>query len=406
MTSLTHMEDAMTSDITLSDTPKGYVRSDSLQASFEEAAKRLLELDGPRTTLQPPSLVADLALEGGGVKGLGLVGAVVVLDEAGYVFRGVAGTSAGAIAAVLVAGLAKAGRPMSDLRTLIASLDFKNFMPSGKLRDSLHVLGKKRGDAVADLASLIRRDGIYSGDYLVEWLTPILHDQLGVRTFADLRLDKDVDPGMSLYAEREYSVVMHASDISRGQLVRLPWDYPYYALAPDDQDPVAAVRASMSIPFFFDPVHVQSEEVRLKAPRAGGGVTEVHYAAGTQTWVDGGLLENFPIRAFDRVDGQAPRWPTIGIKLSSFQTEFPPMVACDSSDAVARHIEKMLTGEWNSHAIDESTAARTIFVDNLGLKATDFDLTRAQQDQLFLNGVEAATTFVISCAASGGVPLR
>ncbi len=396
----------MNSDITLSDSPRGYQRSDSLQASFDEAAKQLLALDGPRTMLQPPSLVADLALEGGGVKGLGLVGAVVGLEEAGYVFRGVAGTSAGAIAAVLVAGLAKANRPMTDLRSLIASLNFMNFMPSGRLRDSLHLLGKKRGDAVADLALLIRRDGVYSGDYLVEWLRPILHDQLGVKSFADLRLDKASDPGMSLYGEREYSVVVHASDISRGQLVRLPWDYPYYALEPDDQDPVDAVRASMSIPFFFDPIHIQSEEVRLNLPRAGGGVTEVHYAAGTQTWVDGGLLENFPIHAFDRVDGQAPRWPTIGIKLSSFQTDFPPMVACDSSDAVARHIEKMLTGEWNSHAIDESTAARTIFVDNLGLKATDFDLTRAQQDQLFLNGVEAATTFVINCAASGGVPLR
>ena len=42
------------------------------------------------------------------------------------------------------------------------------------------------------------------------------------------------------------------------------------------------------------------------------------------TWVDGGMLRNFPINAFDRVDGGAPRWPTIGIKLSSLQREFRP----------------------------------------------------------------------------------
>jgi NTE family protein len=36
---------------------------------------------------------ADLVLEGGGVKGIGLVGALSVLEEAGYEFPAVAGTS-------------------------------------------------------------------------------------------------------------------------------------------------------------------------------------------------------------------------------------------------------------------------------------------------------------------------
>lgn len=46
----------------------------------------------------------DLVLKGGGVKGIGLVGAYSALQEAGYSFRRIAGTSAGAIlvAAVLV----------------------------------------------------------------------------------------------------------------------------------------------------------------------------------------------------------------------------------------------------------------------------------------------------------------
>jgi NTE family protein len=38
---------------------------------------------------------ADLVLEGGGVKAIGLVGAVLTLDDAGYVFPRVGGTSAG-----------------------------------------------------------------------------------------------------------------------------------------------------------------------------------------------------------------------------------------------------------------------------------------------------------------------
>jgi NTE family protein len=59
---------------------------------------------------------ADLVLEGGGVKGIGLVGAVITLSDAGITFPRVAGTSAGAIAAALVAALQRAGQPMSELR--------------------------------------------------------------------------------------------------------------------------------------------------------------------------------------------------------------------------------------------------------------------------------------------------
>ena len=51
----------------------------------------------------PASGRADLVLEGGGVKGIALAGAVLALAERGYSFPRVAGTSAGAIVASLVA---------------------------------------------------------------------------------------------------------------------------------------------------------------------------------------------------------------------------------------------------------------------------------------------------------------
>jgi predicted acylesterase/phospholipase RssA len=46
---------------------------------------------------------ADLVLEGGGVKGIALVGAVAVLEEHGYEFNRIAGTSAGSIVGALLA---------------------------------------------------------------------------------------------------------------------------------------------------------------------------------------------------------------------------------------------------------------------------------------------------------------
>ena len=44
-------------------------------------------------------------LEDGGVKGIALVGAIEVLEEAGYLFEHVAGTSAGAIVGALGHGV-------------------------------------------------------------------------------------------------------------------------------------------------------------------------------------------------------------------------------------------------------------------------------------------------------------
>ncbi|HAU31286.1 MAG: Putative esterase of the alpha-beta hydrolase superfamily [Desulfotomaculum sp. 46_80] len=46
---------------------------------------------------------ADGVFEGGGVKGIGLVGAVAGIEEAGYEFENMAGTSVGAIVAALLA---------------------------------------------------------------------------------------------------------------------------------------------------------------------------------------------------------------------------------------------------------------------------------------------------------------
>jgi NTE family protein len=396
----------MTDTITLSDAACGYERDPALQRQFLDAAEKLREEDGwPNpANANKKELRADLVLEGGGVKGLGLVGAILVLDEAGYSFRGVAGTSAGAIAATLVAGLTRAQREMTDLLGFIRSLDFTNFMPESILQRILDHVGGHKMEEISDLTILLRHEGVYSGDYLETWLRPILHDQLGVTTFDDLKLSTDADPGLSVAPGHDYSLVVHTSDITRGQLVRLPWDFPFYGQDPSVQDPVDAVRASMSIPFFFEPIHHVSQEASVEIPAPDGGMNTLHYEAGTQTWVDGGMLANFPIHAFDRTDGQPSRWPTIGIKLSRLETNFPATEACASTLEVALRALKTMTNEWDSYSVDQLTAAKTIFVDNAGLTATDFGLTKVQQDTLFLNGVRSATAFVLAKAQAGGVP--
>jgi NTE family protein len=137
----------------------------------------------------------------------------------------------------------------------------------------------------------------------------------------------------------------------------------------------------MSIPFFYRPVE-------LSVPGPDPSVL-----------VDGGMLSNFPVDVFDRTDGKPPRWPTIGIKLSARQ----------KPDAVEHHVKGDVSlamamlgtmQSWNDqmHLDDPAVTARTIFVDTLGINATDFGISRAMQDQLYENGRAAATKFLDSQA--------
>ena len=386
-------------DITVDPTaPYGYTRSAPLQQEFTQAAAQLLAADG-----WAGNLVADLALEGGGVKGIGIVGAVSVLAEAGYRFQRVAGTSAGAIAASLIAAISKKGGSMTTLKGYLDDLTFTKFMPKGKLHGFMDHHFGNAGEVLSSAEILTHKMGVYPGDYLFTWLEPIMHD-LGVHTFADLKISLEDDPGMSLPESHRYRLVVHTSDITRGQLVHLPWDYDFYGHNRDEQDVVQAVRASMSIPFFFEPVTFRALPTDVDLPGPGGASVRTHYEGGTVTWVDGGMLRNFPINAFDREDGAEPRWPTIGIKLSSLQTEFPPTQAASSAYGEARACLHTMMNEWDAYSVDASTAGRTIFVANSGITATQFDLSPEQQNELFLNGVSAATSFIIEMGGRGHVP--
>lgn len=319
---------------------------------------------------------ADLVLEGGGVKGIGLAGAVLVLGQAGYQFQRVAGTSAGAIAAAIIAALNKAEMPLSKLQDYLQTFKYQEFMAKGHLRAALGGLG--------DSEHLLLHMGLYDGDYLIDWLGGVL-GEIGITHFGDLRLE-DPKADKNWTARQRYSLVVHTSDITRGKLVRLPWDYVNYGLDADHQRIVDATRASMSIPFFFEPVHVRAAAVTADGPDG----PDVTAAAGPVTWVDGGLLDNFPVDVFDRTDGARARWPTIGIKLSARQTSIAGGHGADDLVSEATACLATVLDNAGRCYVPPDKAACTIFIDNTGIKATDFGITPQQQQTLFENGQEAA----------------
>jgi NTE family protein len=305
---------------------------------------------------------ADLVLEGGGVKGIALVGAVTVLEERGYRFHRVAGTSAGAIVGALIA----AGVPARDLRRVVQQLDYRRFQDGGWLT---------RLGAPGRWLTLLVHHGVHPGDHLRDWLRAALGEH-GVRTFGDLRL---LDPGCDAPPPERHRLVVMASDLTHGRLRRLPWEYERYGLDPDEVEVVDAVRASMAIPFFFRPVKLHDR------------------VAGERAWlVDGGMLSSFPVDVFDRRDGQRPRWPTLGIKLSA---------RADAAQGVRHRITGLwsmgramlgtMTGFYDRIHLDRADVrARTIFVDTMKVRSTDFDLDRPTQQRLYDNGRRAAERFL------------
>jgi NTE family protein len=302
---------------------------------------------------------ADLVLEGGGVKGIALVGAISVLEAQDMTFPRVAGTSAGAIVGSLVA----AGMSSSDMHALMEGLDYKKFRDKTKL-DHIPLLG--------DAISLLHDHGVYAGDFFLDWIEGVLGKQ-GVQTFEDLY---EEDPGSSLDPAQQYKLVVMTSDISRGRLLHLPWEYP---ANPSGQTVASAVRASMSIPFFYRPVELPFPDDE------------------PSTLVDGGMLSNFAIDAFDRTDGKPPRWPTIGIKLSSKQPTdvVQHKVKEDLSLALAM-VDTMQSWRDQQLLQEPGVAKRTIFIDTFGVNAVDFDLDSAMQEKLYASGQQAAEDFLKS----------
>jgi NTE family protein len=367
-------------------TVQPFQRSPEDQVAFDHAKVILRQRD---TFVDPAtgaaSMPADLVLEGGGVKGIGVVGAMLVLDEAGYRFPRIAGTSSGAIAAALAAALQRSGRSLSLLKDYLGAVDYTRFEDKSRIRRLSGNLGSA--------AHLLLDMGLYSGDYLVEWLSPILAD-LGVTTFGQLEIPLGEDPGASMPEGQRYRLLVLASDITRRTLIRMPWDYPIYGLPPGDQSIAAAVRASISIPFFFQPVRMKTKP--STSPEYG------NWPGGTVTLVDGGMLSNFPIQSFDRADQALPRWPTFGIKLSARQIAMSPDRPTGSTVGEAIDCLKTMITEWDRYHLDAETARSTIFVDCGTINSTDFGLTPQDQQQLFDSGCRAATQFLVARAGAPG----
>lgn len=342
-----------------------------LQPKLSSVAQELnvLKAKGPLSVLSTKQLgarlkncsapnKADAVFEGGGVKGIALAGSIAVAESLGVKWQRVAGTSAGAITACLLA----AGYTSKELIPILTKeMDFEKFMDKGFL-DQIPFIGK--------LASVVFEKGIYEGDYFEEWMEGKLKDK-GKETFASF-MDENGESRLKLIA----------SDVTRREMIVLPDDLPKYGINPADFSVARAARMSMSIPYFFEPV-----ELSVKTPYEDGKKRKRRKCF----IVDGGLLSNFPVWLFDAKLGATPQWPTYGFKLMEPDSNKP-----SPSKWPHQFIMSLITTMMDAHDkayIDLANYQRTISIPTMGIQTTQFELTGDDKNLLLRSGQEAAIRF-------------
>lgn len=311
----------------------------------------------------------NLVFEGGGVKGIAYVGALEVMEERGIPdgIQRIGGASAGAINAILM-GL---GYDLEETRELLWELDFNRFMD-----DSWGV--------IRDTSRLLHQFGWYRGDFFRGWIAERIAVKTGngESTFADLKrgggfrdlffIGTNISTGYAEVFSHEHTPGMAVAD---------------------------AVRISMSIPLFF----VARRNLR------------------NDLFVDGGMLDNYPIKLFDRrryveahclddrgyyvehnaaselVEGNPAEMvfnqETLGFRLDSAreidvfrgQSE-PPRHDVDDFFDYARALVRTLLNAQQSQHLHSDDWHRTVYIDSLGVGTTEFDLSDAQKEALVESG--------------------
>ena len=181
--------------------------------------------------------------QGGGIKGLSYIGALLALEENGFKCKKAAGTSIGAI----IAGMVSSGYNGKDLLYLIKNINFLSYLPKDE---------KKMKNIIFD-------KGLYSTNYIENEIRYLLSLK-GIRVFKDLKIDND------------YKLKVIATDIKKYQPIILPKDLANYQINPDYFPVSKAITMSATYPGFFKPHKIGNKKI-----------------------IDGGLTNNYPIDVFN-----------------------------------------------------------------------------------------------------------
>lgn len=288
--------------------------------------------------------ISNLVFEGGGVRGIAYGGALEALAKAALLpnIQRAAGTSAGAITACLVALKYSA----VEISQIIANMNLASF--EDKEREFRRM----------------KDFGLYEGQVFLEWLSELVANS-PVGGKPDLNFEELVNCG-------GMELKVYATDLFTRSLKE-------FSTTATPTVPIAeAVRASMSIPFYFD------------AWRFSNNNPDDHF------YVDGGVLYNFPIGAFDDLENGIANSRTLGFQLDNLsgQDTFTPFEHGDIGKYTKSLLDTLLYTQSVALAKSAVEVARTIDIDHLGVGATDFEIDNATKNKLIQSGWDATLTFL------------
>ncbi|AYQ34255.1 patatin-like phospholipase family protein [Runella sp. SP2] len=288
-----------------------------------------------------------LVFKGGGVKGIAYVGAMKALEEANISSQisGFAGTSAGSIVAAL-----GACRISSDtLNTFLASTNYENF--------------KDKGNILNFLTDLAKKFGLYEGEYFLDSWFKVFLQQQGINPAITFQ---------EVYAKFGTTLKVFSTDLNTQKIQEFS-----ITTTPNVQIAMA-VRASMSIPLFF------------RAWQFPDSIPNNHI------FVDGGVMYNYPIDCFDSPT-TSPQ-STLGFFLTDLHNVSPPNGLTYGIDYLETYIKSLFEALLNSQDLmiqkNLYEDKRTIQIDDLGISATDFNITPQQVQALYHSGYTSTQTFL------------
>jgi len=272
----------------------------------------------------------ELVQEGGGVLGVALIGYTYVLEQMGIRFFSLAGTSAGSINAMLLAGLGDISKPKSEkVVDVLVNKNLYDFVDGDSdSKDFIKALVEKakrvkmiwKGWQVID--EIFDDLGLNPGDDFQYWLAKFLENN-GIKSVADLNehfaklpADLIIRPGIQKTLDGlKPRMAIISADLTTETKVEFPRMASLYWSNPESENPALFVRASMSIPYFFSPLQIDNIP---QGPDAQNNWVETVSFTGALPqkcfFVDGGILSNFPIDVFHK-QNTIPRMPTFGIRL-------------------------------------------------------------------------------------------
>jgi predicted acylesterase/phospholipase RssA len=290
--------------------------------------------------------------QGGGCRAAALAGAIYAANRCGVNFTAVAGTSAGSIVAALIG----AGAEPSFIMKNVKDLDFRRLLRPPITQDATDrripgvVQTMLAATCIATLSSagkVLRWGGMYSSVEIEKWIERLLK-QLLPNVVGPVHFEHLVIP--------TYIV---ATDLASNKA-------KIWSTAESKSEGVAfAVRASCSIPFFFQPV-----------------------ASGANRYVDGGVLSNLPSFVFS--DSDATELNSDPILAFLLQEQEQSITSWSVPELLKRLIGAAIDGSTDLQLRMHPTV-NTISIPTGDIKATDFERVRREEKEKLISAGEKAT---------------